>query len=50
MTTYRYQNKTKEPLALVGIGVVKPGEFLESLSPVENPHLTPVTKESTRAQ
>ncbi len=44
MKTYKYQNRTKQVLILVGIGELAPGEKLVSPVPVENPNLTPLNK------
>lgn len=38
-TPYKYVNMTKQELVLIGHGVIKPNEQIESDEPIHNPNL-----------
>lgn len=40
--SYRYKNRTDKDLVLIGVGVVKAGEVIESDEQIENQNLEPV--------
>lgn len=39
MAKYKYQNISEEELAIINVGVVAPGDTIESDTPIENANL-----------
>lgn len=42
MAKYKYKNTSEQELTIINVGVVAPGQVIETNEPINNPNLEPV--------